>query len=189
MALGTRTKFQLEIPTINVISSIVYFREIILESSRNVSETTPRPPMYRLSKLCITDPLCCRSTRDVIKNMLNSTIIKIYVSAHSHLQLQCDARKTIFNNYIMKWHSAIFYVQLIEAEWRIYASINQAIIDSDTGFSAKPLSEPMLDYCQLDHWKQISVIFGSKYNTWHWRKCIWKCRLKSAGQLFAASMY
>ena len=39
-ALGTRTKFQLEILTINVISSIVYFREIILESLRNVSETT-----------------------------------------------------------------------------------------------------------------------------------------------------
>ena len=41
MALGTRTKFQLEILTINVIAGIVYFREIILESSRNVSETTP----------------------------------------------------------------------------------------------------------------------------------------------------
>ena len=41
MALGTPTKFQLEILTINVISDIVYFREIILESSRNISETTP----------------------------------------------------------------------------------------------------------------------------------------------------
>ena len=41
MALGTRTKFELEILTINVISGIVYFREIILESSRNVSETPP----------------------------------------------------------------------------------------------------------------------------------------------------
>ena len=39
---GTRTKFQLEILTINVITGIVYFREIILESSLNVSETTPR---------------------------------------------------------------------------------------------------------------------------------------------------
>ena len=39
--LATRTKFQLEIPTINVITGIVYFREIILESSRNVSGTTP----------------------------------------------------------------------------------------------------------------------------------------------------
>ena len=38
----TRTKFRLEILTINVITGIVYFREIILESSRNVSETTPR---------------------------------------------------------------------------------------------------------------------------------------------------
>ena len=40
MALGTRSKFQFEILTINVISSIVYFHEIILECSRNVSETT-----------------------------------------------------------------------------------------------------------------------------------------------------
>ena len=40
--LGTYTKFQLEILTINVISGIVYLREIILESLRNVSETTLR---------------------------------------------------------------------------------------------------------------------------------------------------
>ena len=39
-ALGTRSKFQLEILIINVISGIVYFREVILESSPNVSETT-----------------------------------------------------------------------------------------------------------------------------------------------------
>ena len=42
-ALGTRTKFQLEILTINVISGIVYFHNIILESSQNISEPTPRP--------------------------------------------------------------------------------------------------------------------------------------------------
>ena len=40
-ALGTRTKFQLEILTINVISGIVYFREIMLKSLWNVNETTP----------------------------------------------------------------------------------------------------------------------------------------------------
>ena len=34
-ALGTCTKSQLEILTINVIYSIVYFRKIILESSQN----------------------------------------------------------------------------------------------------------------------------------------------------------
>ena len=41
-ALGTRTKFQLEILTIRVISGIVYFCKITLESSRNICETTPR---------------------------------------------------------------------------------------------------------------------------------------------------
>ena len=40
-ALGTRTKSQLEILIINVISGIVCFRQVILESSRNVCETTP----------------------------------------------------------------------------------------------------------------------------------------------------
>ena len=39
---ATRTRFQLEIITMNMFSGIVYFREIIFESSRNVSETTPR---------------------------------------------------------------------------------------------------------------------------------------------------
>ena len=37
-ALGTHTKFRLEILSLNVISSIVDFREIILESSRNVKQ-------------------------------------------------------------------------------------------------------------------------------------------------------
>ena len=40
MALGTRTKFQLEFLIINTIFGFVYFREINLESSRNYSETT-----------------------------------------------------------------------------------------------------------------------------------------------------
>ena len=49
--LGTRTKFQLEILTINVIFGIVYFRKIILESSRNVSETTPSPKNWSGSSI------------------------------------------------------------------------------------------------------------------------------------------
>ena len=48
-ALGTRTKFQLEIVTANVIYGIVYFREIILESSREVSETTPWHPTMQMT--------------------------------------------------------------------------------------------------------------------------------------------
>ena len=42
MALGTRAKFQLEILIRSTIPAIHKFRENILESSRNVSETTPR---------------------------------------------------------------------------------------------------------------------------------------------------
>ena len=41
MALGTRTKFQLEILIRNMISAIYKFRGNILESSQNVSETAP----------------------------------------------------------------------------------------------------------------------------------------------------
>ena len=41
MALGTRTKFQLEILIRSTISAIHKFPEIILKSSRNVGETTP----------------------------------------------------------------------------------------------------------------------------------------------------
>ena len=41
MALGTRTKFQLEILIRTTISAIHKFQENILESSRNVSETIP----------------------------------------------------------------------------------------------------------------------------------------------------
>ena len=35
--------------------------------------------------------------------------------------------------------------KLIDTEWGIYASVNYIIIGSDNG--AKPLSEPMLEYC------------------------------------------
>ena len=41
-ALGTRTRFQLEILITSIIYAIHKFREEFLESSRNVSETTPR---------------------------------------------------------------------------------------------------------------------------------------------------
>ena len=54
-ALSTRTKFRLEILTINVISGTVYFCEIILESSQNVSETTPRYLQMEFSKVSISE--------------------------------------------------------------------------------------------------------------------------------------
>ena len=41
-----------------------------------------------------------------------------------------------------------------------------------------PLSEPMLEYCQLDPWEQISVKFYQKLKHFHSRTCIWKYRLR-----------
>ena len=43
-------------------------------------------------------------------------------------------------------------------------------------FSAKPLPQPTLAYCQLDSWEQISVKFESEFYNFDSRKCIWKCR-------------
>ena len=81
--------------------------------------------------------------------------------------------------------------QLVEAEWRINASVNRTITDSDNGlspvvFATKPLSEAMLAYCWPDTQEQISVKFESKYNNFYTRKWFWKCRLK-IGSHFASA--
>ena len=44
-------------------------------------------------------------------------------------------------------------------------------------FGAKPLPEPMLAYCQLVCWEQISVKFESEFSHFHSRKCIWNYHL------------
>ena len=46
-------------------------------------------------------------------------------------------------------------------------------------FGVKPLHGPMLPYCQLNPWVQISLKFKAKFELYHFhsRKFIWKCRL------------
>ena len=44
-------------------------------------------------------------------------------------------------------------------------------------FGAKPLPEPMLAYCELHAWEQISVKFETEFYHFHLKKCIWNCRL------------
>ena len=44
-------------------------------------------------------------------------------------------------------------------------------------FGAKPLSEPMLVYCQLNLQEQTSVKFESEFYHFHSKQCIWNCRL------------
>ena len=52
----------------------------------------------------------------------------------------------------------------------------------------KPLSKPMLGYCQLDPKEQTSVKFQSKYKTFHSQKCIWKHRLLNGGHFVPGEM-
>ena len=55
-------------------------------------------------------------------------------------------------------------------------------------FGAKPLSKPMLSYCQLDPKEQTSVKFQSKYKNFHSWKCIWKYRIWNGGHLVQGKM-
>ena len=50
------------------------------------------------------------------------------------------------------------------------------------------LSEPMLDYCQLDPCEHISIEIQTKYNGVHWRTCMRKCRLRNGGHLVSPWM-
>ena len=52
----------------------------------------------------------------------------------------------------------------------------------------KPLSEPMLEYCWLDPWEQISVKSQSQFTYFHQWKCIWKRRQEFSGHFVSASM-
>ena len=53
-------------------------------------------------------------------------------------------------------------------------------------FGAKPLSEPMLPYCQLDPKGHISMKCYVKFKSFHWRKCTWKWRLRNGGHFASA---
>ena len=53
---------------------------------------------------------------------------------------------------------------------------------------AKPLSEPMLPYCELDLKEHISVKFDLKFKNFHSQKNTWKCRLQNGSHFVSASM-
>ena len=48
-------------------------------------------------------------------------------------------------------------------------------------FGAKPLSEPMLPYCQLDPMEHISVKYCLRFKRFHSRKCTSKWHLRNGG--------
>ena len=52
----------------------------------------------------------------------------------------------------------------------------------------KPLSEPMLTYCQLKSQGHISMTFYLKFKYFHSRKCNWNWRLRNSGNFVSGSM-
>ena len=91
-ALCTRTQFQLEILTINVISGIVYFREIVLESSRKVSETTPDTRVL-FSLVCTLRWSACfvcvlrcstQASRRLLSNPKMVKTLRVYIRGQTH---------------------------------------------------------------------------------------------------------
>ena len=53
---------------------------------------------------------------------------------------------------------------------------------------AKPLFEPVPEYCQLVHWEKTSVKFSSKSIHFLSRKCIWKYHLRNGGHFVQGEM-
>ena len=53
--------------------------------------------------------------------------------------------------------------------------------------SAKPLSEPMLEYCWLEPSKQTSVKSLAKFIHFHLRILVWKRRLRNGGHFVSAT--
>ena len=89
------------------------------------------------------------------------------------------------------WPSFVWPYDINRAHWVNSLSLRDTYICHQTRpslvqimvcrlFGTKPLSEPILDYCQLDPCEHISVkIKKKKYNNFHWRKWIWNCHLQT----------
>ena len=55
-------------------------------------------------------------------------------------------------------------------------------------FGAKPWSEPMLYYCQLEPQEQTSLKLYLKFEHFHSRKCVWKCCLENVGHFVSNNL-
>ena len=94
-------------------------------------------------------------------------------------------------------HVIIFHtlnLKLIEVEWCIYTYQHTYIIPTLLRImacrlvGAKPLSEPMLSYCQSDHKEHISMTFSLKFESFLSRKCAWICRLWTGSDFVSTPM-
>ena len=116
-------------------------------------------PTHRASNLKLRWFLCC-SPRQALEQTVQRSVIWDNLMLMRHY---CNERECS-----LYWGQVL---SLIEAEWRIYASLVQIMACCLVG--AEPLSEAMLPYCQLDPKECISVNFHLQFKSFHSWKCIW----------------
>ena len=79
----------------------------------------------------------------------------------------------VYLPYSQRTPNIVFWY--IEAEWLIYATVPYTVF-----------GETVLAYCQLDSIELISMNFYLKSKRFHYRKCIWKCRLLNGSRFVSA---
>ena len=114
-------------------------------------------------------------------------LIQIYNESHS---CQDDAFEKVF----YKMSTILFNLQYMNSspasatymcQWNgsVLAKIMACCPDG-----AKPLSEPMLTYCQFKPKEYISMKFCWKFKYFHSRKCIWTCHLQNGSHFVQGEM-
>ena len=118
------------------------------------------------------------STKPDIRASENILGFKLCAEAEKFFQTSCQ-------RYTLR---AIFLQMKIASDLRQHNIPTLLQIMACRLFGAKPLSEPMLPYCQLDPTEHISMKFYSKFRSFHSRKYTRKCRLRNGGHFVSAWM-
>ena len=75
------------------------------------------------------------------------------------------------------------YIYIYIYQW------NESSLGSWLRTGDKPLYELIVTYCSQDNLKWFSMKFESKYNIFHTRKWLLKCRLQNGGHFVPSSMW
>ena len=124
-----------------------------------------------------------RIERNIIVLQLQTTMIKSQTRTHIHTQ-----NRTM---HTLKLSDHTFKLTHLPS-CRMYASVKWVNIGSDNGLrldGAKPLSEPVLTYCQLEFKEHSSMKFYLKFKYFHSQKCAWTCCLRNGGHFVQGGLF
>ena len=109
-----------------------------------------------------------KSSIMVTKHGLVSYVVDIYVSGSNDPTFYCEISS------INSSPPSVAYMR----QWIELATVQ---VMACRLFGAKPLSKPVLGYCQFDSSEQTSMKFNQNTKTNHSRKCIWQYPLRNEG--------